>query len=149
MSDSVAAHDRIASVGVGDALPPLVLDVSATMIVRTAVASRDFEPVHHDRTAAQASGLPDVILNILSSNGLAVRLVTDWAGPHAVVRRSRIRLGVPHCAGEQLTLAGEVAALERHDDAGVVVDVAVTGTNQRGTHLRGTVTVALPARAAP
>lgn len=127
----------------GDRLPALVLDVTTTMIVRAAIASRDFEPVHHDRSAAHASGLPDVFLNILTSNGLAVRLVTDWAGPSAVVRRSAIRLGVPHCAGERLTLTGEVTAVEPAGDGALTVAVAVTGTTARGTHLRGTVTVEL------
>ncbi len=34
-------------------------------------------------------------MNILTSNGLAGRFVTDWAGPFATVRRVKIRLGAP------------------------------------------------------
>ena len=125
---------------VGDTLPEVAVDVTATFIVGAALASRDFEPVHHDRAAANASGLPDIFINILASNGLVVKYVTDWAGPDAIVRRSSVRLGVPHYAGDTLRITGEVAAV--HDDGNV--DVAVRGRNQTGDHVSGTVTVNLP-----
>jgi len=37
---------------VGDELPPLELEMSATRIVAGALATRDFMPVHHDRAYA-------------------------------------------------------------------------------------------------
>ena len=139
-SMSVEGGRTLAQVAVGDALPETPLEISATFIVSAALASRDFEPVHHDRAAANASGMQDVFLNILASNGLVVRYVTDWTGPDAIVRKSSIRLGVPHFAGETLTLTGSVAAVHDSGD----VEIAVRGTNLRGEHVTGTVTVNLP-----
>ena len=66
-----------ADVSVGDKLPPLDIDISSGLIVGGALATRDFEPVHHDKSVAQASGLPDVFMNILTSQGLMSRFVTD------------------------------------------------------------------------
>ena len=58
-----------ADVSVGDKLPPLDIDISSGLIVGGALATRDFEPVHHDKSVAQASGLPDVFMNILTQPG--------------------------------------------------------------------------------
>jgi acyl dehydratase len=127
---------------VGDTLPPLDLAITPTVVIAAALASRDFERVHHDRTFAQASGMSDIFLNILATNGFVVRYVTDWAGPEAVVKQSDIRLGVPHYAGETLRLTGSVQTV-----SGQEVAVAVTGSNQMGNHVTGTVTVELPAAA--
>ena len=121
---------------VGDPLAPLDLEISPTVVIAAALASRDFERVHHDRSFAQASGMPDIFLNILATNGFVVRYVTDWAGPEAVVRSSNIRLGVPHYAGDTLHLTGEITAID-----GDQVTVSVTGRNTTGNHVTGTVVV--------
>ena len=123
----------------GHALPPLALEITPTVVIAAALASRDFERVHHDRAFAEASGMKDIFLNILATNGFVVRYVTDWAGPTAVVKQSNIRLGVPHYAGDTLTLTGTVQS----NDNGAVA-VAVTGRNSIGDHVTGIVTVAFP-----
>ena len=125
---------------VGATLPPLELEITPTVIIAAALASRDFERVHHDRSYAQSSGMPDIFLNILATNGFVVRYVTDWAGPQAVVKQSNIRLGVPHYAGETLQLAGTVESVSDEGD----VAITVTGRNSRGNHVTGTVTVHVP-----
>ena len=129
---------------VGDTLPPLELQITPTVVIAAALASRDFERVHHDRTFAQASGMKDIFLNILATNGFVVRYVTDWAGPDAVVKQSNIRLGVPHYAGETLKLSGTVESVSDDGD----IAIAVTGRNPLGDHVTGTVTIALPEAAA-
>ena len=134
---------RLADLSAGDALPELSLDISASIIIAAALASRDFERVHHDRTYAQDSGMRDIFLNILATNGLVVRYVTDWAGPDAIVKQSSIRLGVPHYAGETLTFIGTVEQVRDDGD----VDIAVRGRNTTGDHVTGTVTVNLAAGA--
>lgn len=125
---------------VGTSLPPLRLEISPTVIIAAALASRDFERVHHDRSFAQASGMPDIFLNILATNGFVIRYVTDWAGAEATVLQSDIRLGVPHYAGETLELTGTVAAVS--DDGELAI--SVTGRNTLGNHVTGTVTIQLP-----
>ena len=75
------------------ALPEWSLPVTPTVVVSTAIATRDFYPVHHDHEFAVRSGSKDIFLNILTTTGLVQRYVTDWAGPEALVRRVSIRLG--------------------------------------------------------
>ena len=117
-------------------LPPLVLDISPTFIISTALATRDFQDVHHDRDKAVRRGSKDIFLNILTTTGLVQRYVTDWAGPDARILGIAIRLGVPCYAYETLTLTGTVVS----EEDGVRV-VEVVGSNSLGNHVTGTVRV--------
>ena len=128
---------------VGEALPELVIEASVRNIVSTAIASRDFQDVHHDVAMAQERGSKTIFTNILTSNGYCLRYVTDWTGPEAVVKKAAIRLGVPNYAGDTMTMSGTVEAVEPGPD-GEVVTVAVRGRNSLGDHVTGTVTVLLP-----
>ena len=133
---------RLDQVAVGDEIPELAVALSTSLIVAGALASRDYTPVHHDKSAAAASGMQDVFMNILSTNGFVGRYVTDWAGRNAVIKRVAIRLGAPNLPGDSMKMTGSVA--EKDDEQGVVV-VEVAGVNSWGTHVTGRVTVALPA----
>ena len=132
---------RFEQVKVGDALPELPIPITVTLVVGGALASRDFTPVHHDRAAAQAQGMSDVFMNILTTNGLVGRYVTDWAGPDAVVKNVAIKLGAPNLPGDTMKMAGSV---KRRDDATGEVTVEIAGKNGWGNHVTGTVRVALP-----
>src|SRR5882757_5901913 len=136
---------------IGDVLPELRLEVTTTFVVSTAIATRDFQDVHHDRDAAVARGSKDIFLNILTTTGLVQRCVTDWAGPRARVRGVKVRLGVPCYAGDTLVLAGRVvevgpAVLDGSGsgvgsgDSGEVV-VEVIGRCGLGDHVTGRVRV--------
>ncbi len=130
------------SVAVGDKLPALEIPITSGLIVGGAAASRDFTPVHHDKKVAQAAGLPDIFMNILTSNGLMGRFVTDWSGPDSTLKAIDIKLGAPNLPGFVMTITGTVKA---KDDASGIVDVEVTGENNVwGMHMMGTVRVALP-----
>ena len=134
-----------AAVAVGDKLPTIDIDVTTGLVVCGALATRDFEQVHHNKAVAQAAGLPDVFMNILTSQGLMTRFATDWSGPEAVVKAIDIRLGAPNIAGMVMTMTGEVTAVD--SDSGVV-DVAVLGENNIwGMHMQGSVQLALPMEA--
>ncbi len=126
-------------------LPELVLDVTPTLIVSTATATRDFYPVHHDRDFAVRGGSKDIFLNILSTTGLVQRYVTDWAGPEAIVRSISIRLGAPCYAGDTLTFSGQVTENVtggEHDEQVIVI----TGACSLGNHVTGTVRITTAAR---
>jgi hypothetical protein len=130
------------SVAIGERLPPLAIDITAGLIVGGAIASRDFTPVHHEKAAAQSAGLPDVFMNILTSNGLMYRYVTDWTGPEATLKRIDVKLGAPNMPGMVMTINGEVIA---KDEAAGTVDISVSGDNNVwGNHMAGMVRVALP-----
>ena len=124
---------------VGQELPPLDLPITSTLVVGGALASRDYTPVHHDKAAAVAQGLPDVFMNILTTQGICCRYVTDWAGPDAIVTRVRTKLGGPNMPGDVLKLRGKVVATA--DEA---VDVEVAGNNAWGNHVTATFTIRLP-----
>ncbi|MCU1460577.1 MAG: MaoC domain protein dehydratase [Acidimicrobiales bacterium] len=132
---------RLADVDVGDELPPLPIPLTRTLIVATAIASRDYQDVHHDPTLAQQRGSKDIFMNILTTNGFVGRFVTDWAGPDAVIKKVAIRLGAPNYPGDTMTITGQVTA---KDEAAGTVDVALRGANSLGDHVTGTVTLELP-----
>ena len=133
---------NFADVNVGDKLPELDIDITSGLVVSGALATRDFEPVHHDKSVAQSTGLPDVFMNILTSQGLMTRYATDWSGPEAVVRSLDIKLGAPNVPGMVMKITGEVTA---KDEESGVVDIAVLGENNIwGMHMQGTVQLALP-----
>ena len=120
-----------------DTLPAWSIAITPTLVVSTAIATRDFQDVHHDRDLARSYGSQDIFLNILTSTGLVERYVTDWAGPDTEVRGIAIRLGAPAYPYDTLTFAGQVTSV---DD--VVAVISVTGTVSLGSHVTGTVTVA-------
>ena len=134
----VGAGVSVPTVEVGTRLPELSLYGDPTFIVSTAIATRDYQDVHHDRDKAQAKGSKDIFVNILTDTGLVQRYVTDWAGPNAVVRSIGLRLGVPWYAYDTVTFRGEVTAVE-----GEVVTVKVVGSNSLGDHVIATATLTL------
>jgi uncharacterized OB-fold protein/acyl dehydratase len=119
-------------------LPDRVIDVTPTFVVASALATRDFYVVHHDRDRALAQGARDIFVNILTTIGLVQRYVCDWA-PDAVVRAVSIRLGVPCHAGDTLTLTGQVAP-----SVGAEQVISVTGRCGLGDHVTGTVRIERP-----
>lgn len=132
---------RFADVTTGDELPELVVPLTRTLIVAGAIASRDYQDVHHDPVVAREKGSEDIIMNILTTNGWVGRFVTDWAGPDALMRSVRIRLGMPNYPGDTMVLTGTVTATDPDTST---VTVAVRGANSRGDHVTGTVEVTLP-----
>ena len=141
---TTVANLTFADVAVGATLPELPIPITTTLIVAGALASRDFTNLHHDKAAAQAGGMQDVFMNILTTNGLVGRYVTDWAGPNAVVKRVAIKLGAPNLPGDTMKMTGTV---KKKDDAAATIEVEVAGRNSWGDHVTGTVVVALPKKA--
>ncbi|MGB3230049.1 MAG: MaoC family dehydratase [Mycobacterium sp.] len=121
---------------VGTKLPELKLYGDPTFIVSTAIATRDYQDVHHDRDKAQAKGSNDIFVNILTDTGLVQRFITDWAGPTAIVKSIGLRLGVPWYAYDTVTFTGEVTAVD-----GDLVTLKVTGSNSLGDHVIATATL--------
>ncbi|WP_413758230.1 acyl dehydratase [Streptomyces sp. MMBL 11-3] len=128
----------------GDTLPPLEIAITRTLVVAGAIASRDYQDVHHDAEAARRKGSPDVFMNILTTNGLVGRYITDHFGPAAVLRKVVIRLGAPNHPGDTMVLTGVV-----EDVRGDTATVRVLGTNGLGNHVTGTVTLTVPPSSSP
>src|SRR5207248_11208005 len=113
--------------------------ITTTAIVAGAIASRDYQDVHHDPELARQRGSKDVFMNILTTNGYVGRFVTDWAGPDSVLKRVSIRLGAPNYPGDTMRMTGQVTRVD-----GPEVEVDVRGANSLGDHVTGTVTLELP-----
>lgn len=128
------ALPRPATTAVGTQLPELVIPITATLVAAGAIATRDFQKVHHDRDVAIAAGAKDIFMNILTTNALVNRYVTEWAGPTAVVTKIDIRLGATNFPGDTMTFQGQVTAQD-----GRAVTVGVVGNNSLGAHVTGTV----------
>ena len=129
----------MSDVSQGDDLPALDVPITTTAIVAGAIASRDYQDVHHDPELARQRGSKDVFMNILTTNGYVGRFVTDWAGPDAVLKKVAIRLGASNYPGDTMRMTGQVTSTaDRH------VEVAVQGANSLGDHVVGTVTLVLP-----
>ena len=133
---------------VGDELPLCPIPLTPTAIVATALATRDFQDVHHDRDLAHAKGSKDIFMNILSSSGLAARYVGDWAGPDAMFKNLKIRLGAPNHPYDCMTMSGKIAAIEPQadDPSQAEVTVEFAGINSLGPHITGSATLSLPSQ---
>ncbi len=123
---------------VGDTLPELTVTADPTFVVSTALATRDFQDVHHDRDQAHKRGSKDIFVNILTDTGLVQRFVTDWAGPNAVVTSIALRLGVPWYAYDTVVFSGAVTAVD-----GNAVTVDVVGRDSLGDHVTAQVGIRL------
>ncbi|MEU1522751.1 MaoC family dehydratase [Nocardia rhamnosiphila] len=128
-----------AAVRVGTELPELSIHADPTFVISTALATRDFQDVHHDRDKAIERGSKDIFVNILTDTGLVQRFVTDWSGPSTVVKSIALRLGVPLYAYDTLTLTGKVVELDGED-----VRLEVVGKDSLGDHIVATVVATVP-----
>ncbi|KAA0085838.1 beta-hydroxyacyl-ACP dehydratase [Mycolicibacterium sp. P9-64] len=125
-------------VEVGHKLPELKLYGDPTFIVSTAIATRDYQDVHHDRDKAHAKGSKDIFVNILTDTGLVQRYITDWAGPSAVIKTIGLRLGVPWYAYDTVAFNGEVTAI-----ADGLITLKIVGSNSLGDHVIANATLTI------
>jgi acyl dehydratase len=130
---------RAGEVKAGAVLAPCAVPITATLIVAAAIASRDYQDVHHDRELAKLRGSPDIFMNILTTSGLVARFVTNWAGPEVLLRKLAIRLGAPNYPGDAMEMTGSVASAEGRE-----LEIALRGENRLGPHVTGTVALTLP-----
>jgi acyl dehydratase len=119
-------------VAVGDELPPLDYEVSATTVVLGALATRDWRPMHHDKDfAVHRNGTQDIFLNTPNQAAWFERYLTDWTGPHGRLARVTFRMKGSVFPGDTMALRGVVESVEV-DDAGcgfatVAVSLSVDG----------------------
>ncbi len=122
----------------GDVVPEWSLPMTPTTIVSTAIATRDWQDVHHDRDVAQAAGSKDIFMNILTTNGLVEKFVADWAGHDVDLKGISIRLGAPAHPYDTLTFSGTVT-----DVSDGIATIDIVGRVSLGDHVTGVVKVAV------
>lgn len=131
-----------ADLKVGDTLPEFKLPITARLVVSCAIASQDFQDVHHDKAAAEEKGTPDIFMNILSTNGFVGRYLTDWAGPASRIRKIKFNLGAPNYPGDTMTMTGEIKDIT-DDNGHSLVHIEFRGKNGMGNHVSGSAVVQL------
>ncbi len=114
-------------VAVGDILPELAYEVSATTVVLGALASRDWRPMHHDKDfAVNRNGTQDIFLNTPNQAAWFERYLTDWTGPHGRVGRVTFRMLGSVFPGDTMTMSGIVEETAVDETGCGFVTVAVT-----------------------
>ena len=107
-----------ADVTVGEQLPELVYDVTATTVVLGALATRDWRPMHHDHDfAVNRNGTQDIFLNTPNQAAWFERYVTDWTGPKGRLGRMKFRMRGSVFPGDTMVMRATVESVET-DDAG-------------------------------
>jgi hypothetical protein len=128
----------------GTTLPAWELPLTPTLIVSTAIATRDFQDVHHDRDLAQGHGSKDIFMNILTTTGLVQKYVGDWAreavGPDFRITSCGLRLGAPAYPYDTMTFSGTVTDNAADAPAGTVT-IDVLGVVSLGNHVNARVTL--------
>ncbi|MCC7076307.1 MAG: hypothetical protein IT198_04200 [Acidimicrobiia bacterium] len=118
----------LADVAVGDTVPELRYDVTATTVILGALATRDSRPMHHDRDFAQRrNGVRDVFMNTPNQAAWFERFLTDWTGPYGRLGRMRFRMRDSVFPGDEMVMRGTVTDVAT-DEAGcgwVEVDVTM------------------------
>ncbi len=127
----------------GDELPGYSRLMTTTAVIAAAIASRDFAVVHHDLRAAASAGVKDIFVNYLTTGGLAARWLTHWSRPNGDLRRLKLRLMTPCCAGDTLVMTGKVLG-KGVADGEPSLNVAFSMAAGQGTHCQGEAMIALP-----
>ena len=141
MSTTLAPTTKFADVAVGWELPPLAVPITVMLITAGALATRDYENVHHDLEATRKIGSPHIFMNILTTNGLCQRFIEEAFGPECIFKDLKIKLGAPNYPGDTMKFSGQVAA---KSDADKTIDISFKGSNSMGSHVTGTAKVQLP-----
>src|SRR5262249_9804606 len=126
-----SAADEVGSPEGIEVLPEVVLPVTLRLCVHDAAATRDYFPGHPDRDYARAQNARDVYLNTMFFHGFVDRVVTDWAGPQATLRKRRLRMMTPVCVGDVIRTRSVVLA-RRTEGENVVHEVRVEVRTENG-----------------
>ena len=135
-------------VKVGMELPALVEVPTTESLVRYAAAANDFSRVHYDDPYARARGLKTVIVQGLLKAAFLGRMITDWAGPQAWVKKFATTYRGLDFPGEPITCRGRVS---KKSDKGETyfVEIEMWTENGKGeVTTTGTATVLLPTKKA-
>lgn len=120
------------NVQVGDVLPPLERTISLPMMVAYAGATWDWHRYHYDLAYAQSIGQPGPFVDGQMWGGLLAKLVLDWAGPNAMLRKLRIRYRAMVYPGDRVVCQGRVAGVVEGEGHTVVTcELSITTADGR------------------
>ncbi len=133
-------------VEIGDRLPELAYDVTATTVVLGALASRDWRPMHHDYDfAVNRNGVRNIFLNTPNQALWFERFVTDWTGPRGRLGRVKFKMMDSVFPGDRMVFQGSVKTLDTDEVGCCWASLDVTLLVGEKTMTTCAVRVALPA----
>jgi len=116
----------IVDVVVGEQLPELAYDVTATTVVLGALATRDWRPMHHDVDfAVNRNGIRNIFLNTPNQQAWFERYLTDWTGPHGRLGRMKFRMLTSVFPDDRMVFTGTVEDVSTDDTGCGWASVAV------------------------
>lgn len=131
-------------VQVGYELPVHEREITAALIAGGAIsATHDYATVHHDYHAARKAGADDIFMNILTTNGLIGKYLTDWSGPTGEIKKITLKLAVPNYPGDRMTISAHVTK-KYMAEGQHLVEIEFVGKNRLGNHAKGNAVVSLP-----
>ena len=111
----------------GQQLPELEQDVTATTVVLGALASRDWRPMHHDRSFAQdRNGVKDIFINTPNNAAWFERYITDWTGPKGRIGRMKFKMSSSVFPGDHMTFKGTVEKISTDETGCCWLDLNVS-----------------------
>jgi acyl dehydratase len=119
----------VSSVSVGDAVTPLLRQVSQEQINAYADASGDHNPIHLDADFARSVGLPGTIAHGLLELGILAEAISSWAGGSANLQSLSCRFSKPLLPSDTIICTGTVVAV---DEAEGVATLDVGAASDRG-----------------
>lgn len=136
------------SLGVGTTVGELTASLTREQLVRYAGAATDFNPIHWSDRAAAELGLDGVIAHGMLTMGTALRVVTDWVGDPAAVRRYSAKFTRPvvvpdDAAGVEVRCVGTITAVG-DDTVTVTIEVTCGGQKVLGAVTAEVSTAGLP-----
>ena len=126
------------------------MEMTAVKISGGAWATRDTNPIHHDKDFALKAQQRDMIVNIMHSEGILSRLATDWSGPEGELKRTRFNIEGNCCVGDLMTVSGNIIRkwIGGEDEgylAGLhLVELQVNSVTPVGPFCNAQITMALP-----
>jgi hypothetical protein len=104
---------QISKIQVGDTLPEISIPITLQRLVMEAGANRDLSLIHHDTKVAQATGAPDAFANTFFLIGMFERLMREWAGPQARIRKiGPLRMMIFNAVGDTVQFKGVVESVD-------------------------------------
>ena len=96
-------------VKVGEELPERSNTIDRAQLVMYAGASGDFNPIHWNEEFAKMVGLPGVIAHGMFNMALVARVVSDWVGDPAAVRKLSVQFRKEVRPEEKIVAKGRIA----------------------------------------
>ena len=111
---------ELATLAVGDELPPITRTLDRLQLVLYAAGSGDFNPLHYDPDFPQAREIGDNIVFGRLKYAALGQLVSDWLGHRGFIRRISASYRGMDRRGQPFTCRGRVTGLREEQGTGIV-----------------------------